>query len=58
MFRTLNQGDPVKRLTKCLTVIAAALAACTLSLPAAAVGNIADIVIHDRRASRSHARGR
>jgi hypothetical protein len=49
MFRTLNQGDSMKR----LTVIAAALAACTLSLPAAAVGNIADIVIHDRVQNRT-----
>lgn len=38
---------------KRLTVIAAALAACVLSLPAAAVGNIADIVIHDRAQNRT-----
>ncbi len=37
---------------KRLTVIAAALAACSLSLPAAAVGNIADIVVHDRAQNR------
>ncbi|MBY0270629.1 MAG: hypothetical protein K2X06_12215 [Burkholderiales bacterium] len=36
-----------------LTLIAAALAACTLSLPAAAVGHIADIVIHDRAQNRT-----
>lgn len=36
-----------------LTLIAAALAACTLALPAAAVGNIADIVIHDRAQNRT-----
>lgn len=33
--------------------IAAALAACTLPLPAAAVGSIADIVIHDRAQNRT-----
>lgn len=38
---------------KCLTIIAAALAACSLSLPAAAVGNIADIVVHDRAQNRT-----
>ena len=38
---------------KRLTVIAAALAACSLSLPAAAVGNIADIVVHDRAQNRT-----
>ncbi len=38
---------------KCLTVIAAALAACALPLPAAAVGNIADIVVHDRAQNRT-----
>jgi len=38
---------------KRLTVIAAALAVSTLSLPAAAVGNIADIVIHDRAQNRT-----
>ena len=39
---------------KHLTVIAAALAACSLSLPAAAaVGNIADIVVHDRAQNRT-----
>lgn len=39
--------------TKCLTVIAAALAACTLSLPAAAVGHIADVVVYDRAQNRT-----
>lgn len=43
----------MKRLTKRLIAIAAALAACSLSLPAAAVGNIADIVIHDRAQNRT-----
>lgn len=38
---------------RAIAVIAAALAACTLSLPAAAVGNIADIVIHDRAQNRT-----
>lgn len=38
---------------KRLTIIAAALAACSLSLPAAAVGNIADIVVHDRAQNRT-----
>lgn len=38
---------------KRLVALAAALAACTLSLPAAAVGNIADIVIHDRAQNRT-----
>ena len=38
---------------KRLTVIAAALATCSLSLPAAAVGNIADIVVHDRAQNRT-----
>ena len=40
---------------KRLTVIAAALAACSLPLPlpAAAVGNIADIVVHDRAQNRT-----
>ena len=41
------------KLNKSIAVIAAALAACTLSLPAAAVGNIADIVIHDRAQNRT-----
>ena len=36
-----------------IAAIAAALVACTLSLPAAAVGNIADIVIHDRVQNRT-----
>jgi len=43
----------MNRPTKFLTAIAAALAACSLSLPAAAVGNIADIVIHDRAQNRT-----
>ena len=43
----------MERLTKSLTVIAAALAACSLSLPATAVGRIADIVIHDRVQNRT-----
>jgi len=38
---------------KRLITVAAALAACTLSLPAAAVGSIADIVIHDRAQNRT-----
>lgn len=38
---------------KRLMIVAAALAACTLSLPAAAVGHIADIVIHDRAQNRT-----
>ncbi len=38
---------------KRLTIIAAALAACALSLPAAAVGNIANIVVHDRAQNRA-----
>lgn len=38
---------------KCLTVIAAALAACVLSLPAAAVGHVADVVIYDRAQNRT-----
>jgi len=38
---------------KRLIAVAAALAACTLSLPAAAVGSIADIVIHDRAQNRT-----
>jgi len=57
----LIQGVLMKRLTKCLktslakrvTAIAAVLAACSLSLPAAAVGNIADIVIYDRAQNRT-----
>jgi len=43
----------MKRLTKCLTAVAAALAACTLSLPVAAVGNVADVVIYDRVQNRT-----
>jgi len=43
----------MKRLTKYLTAVAAALAACMLSLPAAAVGHIADIVIYDRAQNRT-----
>jgi hypothetical protein len=42
----------MKRLTKCLTAIAATLAACSLSLPAAAVGNITDVVVYDRAQNR------
>jgi hypothetical protein len=38
---------------KRLIAVAAALAACALSLPAVAVGNIADIVIHDRAQKRT-----
>ena len=38
---------------KRLITVAATLAACTLSLPAAAVGSIADIVIHDRAQNRT-----
>ncbi len=38
---------------KRLITVAVALAACSLSLPAAAVGNIADIVIHDRVQNRN-----
>ncbi len=38
---------------KRFTIIGAALAACALSLPAAATGNIADIVIHDRAQNRT-----
>ncbi len=38
---------------KRLITIAAALVACTLPLPAAAVGNIADIVIYDRAQNRT-----
>jgi hypothetical protein len=38
---------------KRLMTVAAALAACTLSLPAAAVGHIADIVIYDRAQNRT-----
>lgn len=33
---------------KCLTIVVAALAACFVSLPVMAVGNMADIVIYDR----------
>lgn len=43
----------MKRLSKCLMTIMAALAACSLSLPASAVGNIADIVIYDRVQNRT-----
>lgn len=43
----------MKRLTKSLTAIAVALAASALSLPATAVGNIADIVIYDRAQNRT-----
>ncbi len=38
---------------KRLMTVAAVLAACALPLPAAAVGNIADIVIHDRAQNRT-----
>lgn len=38
---------------KRLTIIAAVLSACALSLPAAAVGHIADIVVHDRAQNRT-----
>ena len=38
---------------KPLIAVAAALAACTLSLPVAAVGNIADIVVYDRAQDRT-----
>lgn len=38
---------------KRLLAVAATLAACTLSLPALAVGTIADIVIHDRAQNRT-----
>ena len=43
----------MKHLTKYLPALAAAFAACTLSLPAAAVGQIADIVIYDRAQNRT-----
>ena len=38
---------------KPLIAVAAVLAACTLSLPVAAVGNIADIVVYDRAQDRT-----
>ena len=43
----------MKNLKKYLPALAAALAASTLSLPAAAVGHIADIVIYDRAQNRT-----
>ena len=43
----------MKRLMKYLAAVTAALAASTLSLPAAAVGHIADIVIYDRAQNRT-----
>lgn len=36
-----------------LTIAVAALSACTLSLPAAATGNIADVVVYDRAQNRT-----